>query len=83
MPTRYEDYVLLQEDEHLMTDNEPKNYEEAKGDIAWVKAMKDEIQSIEENKTWLLCKPQKNAKVIGLKWVFKLKKDAAGNSIRY
>ncbi|GJX22905.1 putative RNA-directed DNA polymerase [Tanacetum coccineum] len=37
-----------------------------------------EIDSIEKNQTWNLTRLPPNRKVIGLKWVFKLKSDASG-----
>nr|GEV65281.1 retrotransposon protein, putative, unclassified [Tanacetum cinerariifolium] len=44
----------------------------------WMKAMRVEIDSIEKNRTWTLTRLPPIQKVIGLKWVFKLKKDASG-----
>ncbi|GJZ20846.1 zinc finger, CCHC-type containing protein [Tanacetum coccineum] len=38
---------------------------------------KEEIDSIEKNQTWTLTRLPPNQKVIGLKWVFKLKRDAS------
>ena len=32
--------------------------------------MRDEIDSIKENKPWSLVEPMKGAKIIGLKWMF-------------
>jgi len=40
--------------------------------------MENEIQSIEKNKTWTLTDLPLGQKPIGLKWVFKLKKNAEG-----
>jgi len=40
--------------------------------------MLDEMTSIEASSTWKLVDPPAHAKPIGLKWVFKVKKDAAG-----
>jgi Reverse transcriptase (RNA-dependent DNA polymerase) len=45
--------------------------------------MVDEIKVIQENKTWSLVEPIHGQKVIGLKWVFKLKKDAEGKLVKY
>ena len=38
-------------------------------------AMDDEMKSIKKNKTWKLVSPPKDCKPIGLKWVFKIKRD--------
>ncbi|WVZ97328.1 hypothetical protein U9M48_042876 [Paspalum notatum var. saurae] len=44
----------------------------------WRKAMLDEMTSIEANGTWELVDPPLRQRPIGLKWVFKAKKDATG-----
>ena len=49
----------------------------------WRKAMEDELQSIEHNKTWELCDLPHGRKCIGSKWVFKVKKDGKGNTTRF
>ncbi|WVZ96400.1 hypothetical protein U9M48_042040 [Paspalum notatum var. saurae] len=45
--------------------------------------MQEEINSIEENKTWKLVDQPPRYRPIGLKWVFKLKKDAAGRVVKH
>jgi hypothetical protein len=40
--------------------------------------MREEMNSIEENKTWKLVNLPSGHRPIGLKWVYKLKKDAHG-----
>jgi hypothetical protein len=45
--------------------------------------MLEEISSIEENETWSLVDPPTDQRPIGLKWVFKLKKDAAGKVVKH
>ena len=41
--------------------------------------MLDEMMSIEANGTWELVDPPPRQRPIGLKWVFKTKRDATGN----
>jgi hypothetical protein len=45
--------------------------------------MKDEMESIVSNKTWTLCELLKGQKSIGLKWVYKLKKDSSGKVVKH
>lgn len=45
--------------------------------------MIEEINSIEENNTWELVDLPAGQKPIGLKWVYKLKKDASGAVIKH
>lgn len=45
--------------------------------------MQGEIDSINKNKTWKLTTLPNNQKAIGLKWVFKTKRDASGKIIKH
>jgi hypothetical protein len=63
--------------------DEPASAEEAKGVKEWRMAMLEEMVSIEENKTWTLVDPPKGQRAIGLKWVFKLKRDEHGEVVKY
>ncbi|GJR19933.1 zinc finger, CCHC-type containing protein [Tanacetum coccineum] len=62
---------------------EPCNYKEASTDKKWIEAMEIELDSINKNNTWTLTTLPTNQKAIGLKWVFKTKRDAKGNIIKY
>jgi len=62
---------------------EPNCYKEAAGDRDLVLAMKSEIQSINKNKTWELVNLPAGHKPIGLKWVFKLKRNADGEVVKH
>jgi glycine cleavage system H lipoate-binding protein len=42
--------------------------------------MIDVMMAIETNETWELVDAPVNQRPIGLKWIFKMKKDAAGSS---
>jgi hypothetical protein len=64
-------------------DQEPSTFNEAKPHAAWRQAMIEELNSIEENATWHLTELPSNQRPIGLRWVFKLKKDAAGNVVKH
>jgi hypothetical protein len=45
--------------------------------------MNSELQAIEANKTWSWSELPNGQKVIGLKWVFKLKNNAAGEVVKH
>jgi hypothetical protein len=65
---------------------EPKTVEQAKSDPnwkEWEKAMKDEVKSLKRNKTWTLVSPPKNRRILRGKWVFKAKRGATGEIVRY
>nr|GEX03699.1 ribonuclease H-like domain, reverse transcriptase, RNA-dependent DNA polymerase [Tanacetum cinerariifolium] len=70
-------------EELLLAEDEPRNYKEASSDQKWIEAMKVELDSINRNNTWELTTLPKGHKAIGLKWVFKTKKDANGNIIKH
>lgn len=52
------------------------NFQEAKESVEWTKACQEEIDSINKNKTWDLGEKPHGVKVIGLKWVFNIKRNA-------
>jgi hypothetical protein len=49
----------------------------------WEKAIEEELATLKKASTWRLETPPPEANVIGSKWVFKAKKDAAGNIAHY
>jgi hypothetical protein len=65
---------------------EPRTLAEAKRRpdwLLWEKAILEELETLKRNGTWRLEEAPSEANVIGLKWVFKAKKDAAGNIAHY
>ena len=64
---------------------EPLSYKEALKSIyatQWLQATKEEKESLDENKTWVLVdESQASGKsIIGCKWVYKLKRNADGST---
>ena len=65
---------------------EPKTYTEAVNASdaeQWKSAMDEEIASLHANGTWMLEDIPEGIKPIPVTWVYKIKKDAAGNIERY
>jgi len=67
----------------LLAADELSSVEEALEEDCWRKAMEAELESIEENNTWMLSELPKNQQAIGLKWVFKVKRDPSGSIVKY
>ena len=82
-PSYLDDYVLIAEIESerllMVINEEPWDFDEARKMKVWIEACKDEIFSIEKNKTWVLTDLPAGMKPIGLKWVFKVKRNADGS----
>lgn len=68
---------------NLAASEEPTTFAEAEPHHGWRAAMLDEIKSIEENGTWQLVDLPAGHRPIGLKWVYKLKKNAAGDVVKH
>jgi hypothetical protein len=69
---------------HLfMAAEEPNSLSQAEKDASWRRAMAEEINSIEDNNTWELVDLPVGHKLIGLKWVYKLKKNASEVVVKY
>ena len=82
----YEDAEKVElDDEELMLLNaeEPVCFKQAANERKWNEAMQTEINSIEKNQTWLLTELPAGHKPIGLKWVYKLKRDTNGEILKY
>lgn len=62
-----------------MINEEPWDWNEAKDMKVWRNACEEEIESIKKNRTWTLIDMPVGCKAIGLKWVFKLKRNADGS----
>jgi hypothetical protein len=45
--------------------------------------MQAEMKAIEENRTWVVCDLPAKHRAIGLKWVFKVKKDPEGKIVKH
>nr|GEX83528.1 ribonuclease H-like domain, reverse transcriptase, RNA-dependent DNA polymerase [Tanacetum cinerariifolium] len=70
-------------EELLLAEDEPRNYKEASNDQKWIEAIKVKLDSINRNNTWKLTTLPKGQKAIGLKWVFKTKRDDNGNIVKH
>ena len=75
--------ITREEEVHLLSGEEPTSYIEAASEEAWMKAMREEMLAIDRNDTWELEIPPPNCRPIGLKWIFKLKKNPQGKVIKH
>jgi hypothetical protein len=67
----------------LTAADEPTSVEAALADLAWRQAMEAELQAIQDNKTWSPSSLPEGHQAIGMKWVFKVKRDPIGNIVKY
>ena len=63
--------------------DEPLSVEQALDEQFWKRAMQAKMESITQNKTWEFSDLPRDHKAIGLKWVFKVKRDPAGNVVKH
>jgi Reverse transcriptase (RNA-dependent DNA polymerase) len=61
----------------------PSNFEEVINQPVWCKTMKEELDALERNETWEIVQLPKGKKVVGCKWVYKLKYNSDGTIERY
>ena len=65
---------------------EPRSLVEVKRSLDWLfweKAIFEELKTLEEAGTWELIDPPAGANIVGSKWVFCVKKDAAGHVVQF
>ena len=79
----YEQTNLTYDNLNLLITEEPCTYTEAVKEEVWRSAMAEEISAIERNKTWTLVKAPPGIKPIGVKWVFRMKKDQTGAVVKH
>ncbi|WVZ64847.1 hypothetical protein U9M48_014314 [Paspalum notatum var. saurae] len=71
----------LDDELHFSSTEEPPSFAAAEQDESWWQAMLEEMSSIQENQTWELVDPPANCRPIGLKWVYKVKRDERGEVV--
>ena len=80
----YEETQPMNEEEaFLLSEEEPGNFLEALREKVWKAAMEEEFNQIQKNNTLSLVTPLASCKPIGLKWVFKVKKDSSGQLTKH
>lgn len=67
----------------LLGVDEPTSYREAAKEPEWQRAMETEVEAIERNNTWKLVELPSGQKAVGLKWVYKIKRDVNGDITKY
>ena len=73
---------ILKNNTCLLGEFEPRKIKDALENENWIRAMNEEINQIERNKTGTLVHRPKNKNVIGKKWVFRNKLNEKGEVIR-
>lgn len=67
----------------MLAADEPVGVDEALQEQCWLEAMNNELKPIQENDTWLYADLPKGNRAIGLKWVYKVKRDPQGNVVKH
>ena len=57
----------------LLASTEPKGFKSAAKNPAWLAAMDEEVQALQQNGTWILVPRPVNTNIVGSKWVFRTK----------
>ena len=74
---------MLDEELMIMGIDEPVNFNQDAKESEWRRAMKFEMEAVEKNNTWKLTTLPPGRKAIGLKWIYKIKRDANGEIIKH
>ena len=62
---------------------EPSGYKSALKHPLWLNAMKEELDALHSQQTWTLVNLPPDRNVEGCKWIFKIKKDVIGSTVRH
>ncbi|GAA0144266.1 transmembrane signal receptor [Lithospermum erythrorhizon] len=68
---------------NIADEQEPCSYKQASGSKKWIQAIDKELQALKETATWDLVDLPKGKKLIGCKWVYKIKRNPDGIVKRY
>ncbi|GJS86684.1 RNA-directed DNA polymerase, eukaryota [Tanacetum coccineum] len=67
----------------LNKSSKPSSYSEAFKNPNWVEAMNNEIEALNRNNSWTICDLSIRRKVVGSKWLWKIKYKSTGEIERY
>ncbi|GJU12053.1 ribonuclease H-like domain-containing protein [Tanacetum coccineum] len=67
----------------LNKSTEPTTYSEAIKNPNWIEAMNNEIEALNRNDTWTICDLPPGRKVVGSKWLWKIKYKSTGEIESY
>ena len=70
----------------LGLEEEPKTFNQAlnSADVQhWEAAIKVEMDALNRNRTWDVVPVPINRKIVGSKWVYKIRQDSSGNIAKY
>ena len=81
-PLGHSEQVLDDQELHLGTTEEPAKFRATEKEDCWRAAMLEEMGVIMKNMTLDLVDPPIGYRPIGLKWVYKVKRDDKGNVIQ-
>lgn len=86
LPPKYDDFDMNVSCLALLTElsHSPNSYSEATASSEWnfwEKAIKDELEALQENDTWELVNKPANKKIISNRWVFRTKSNNNGETI--
>jgi hypothetical protein len=73
----------LIEELNLMSTTELCTFAEAEQDAAWQAVLQEEIDSVKRNQAWELADLPQGHRAITLKWVYKLKRNEAGEIVKH
>jgi Reverse transcriptase (RNA-dependent DNA polymerase) len=62
---------------------EPQTFLEATKNSIWQKAMREELEALKKNDTWNIVKLPQNKKLVGCRWIYKIKYNSDGSIERY
>jgi len=62
---------------------EPRNYTEASKHSCWQQVMKDELDALTTNNTWIITFLPPDKTAIGCRWIYKIKHRYDGTIDRY
>ncbi|KAM1175182.1 hypothetical protein ACFX19_028211 [Malus domestica] len=68
---------------NISAHEEPQSFQEANQSQVWHRAMQDELHAFDQHKTWSIVPLPKGKKIVGCRWIYKIKFNSDGSIERH
>ncbi|KAM2944179.1 hypothetical protein COP2_027257 [Malus domestica] len=68
---------------NISAHEEPQSFQEANQSQVWQQAMQDELHALDQHKTWSIVPLPKGKKIVGCRWIYKIKFNSDGSIERH
>jgi hypothetical protein len=83
LPNTQQNALLTTKHSNTTADVDPTTFTQTSKELHWRVAMAKELDALAQNNTWTLIPVTNASNIVGCKWVFKTKRNSAGQIERH